>query len=115
MSPATSASRNRAIAYEEQNAPVAMLDHRLDQGARQVERAVKNHAPDQLPIRVGCFSERLVRPDRSIVDQDVDTAKLGQCRGGQRLDLGSFADVGEYRDRFDSKIPGLTRDGLRLL
>src|SRR5262249_24261 len=54
-------------------------------------------------------------PDRSIVDQDVDPAKLRQCPGGQRLDLGSFADVGEYRDRFDPKIPGLTRDGLGLL
>src|SRR5215510_8836729 len=115
MSAATAASGNRAVADEEQNAPVAILDHRLDQRARQVERTVKNHAPDQLPIRVGCFSERHVWPDRSIVDQDVDPAKLGQRPGGQRLDFGLFADVGEYRDRFDPKIPGLTRDGLSLL
>ena len=84
-----------------------------DQRTRQVERAVQNHAPDQLPIRIGRFSERLVRPDRSIVDQDVDPAKLGQRSGGQRLDLGLFADVGENRDRLDPQIPGLTRDGLR--
>src|SRR5262245_39313463 len=115
MSTATAANGNRAVADEEQNAPVAILDHRLDQRARQVERTVKNHAPDQLPIRVGCFSERLVRPDRSIVDQDVDPAELGQRPGGQRLDLGLFTDVGEYRDRFDTKIPDLTRDGLSLL
>src|SRR5215831_8706530 len=115
MSAATAASGNRAVADEEQNAPVAILDHRLDQRPRQVERTVENHAPNKLPIRVGCFSERYVRPDRSIVDQDVDPAKLGQRPGGQRLDLGLFADVGEYRDRFDPKIPGLTRDGLSLL
>src|SRR5262245_16032781 len=115
MSAATAASGNRSVADEEQNAPVAILDHRLDQRARQVERTIKNHAPDRLPIRVGCFSERLVRTDRSIVDQDVNPAKLGQRAGGQRLDLGLFADVGEYSDRFDPKIPGLTRDGLSLL
>src|SRR6516162_5780685 len=115
MSAATAASRNRAVADEEQNAPVAIFDHRLDQRARQVERTVKNHAPDQLPIRVASFSERPVWPDRSIVDQDVDPAKLGKRPGRQRLDLGLFADVGEYRDRFDPKFPGLTCDGLSLL
>src|SRR5262249_44379753 len=108
-------SGNRAVADEEQNAPVAILDHRLDQRARQVEWTVKNHAPDQLPIRLACFSERLVRPDRSIVDQDVDPAKLRQRPGGQRLDPGLFTDVCEYRNRPDPKIPGLTRDGLSLL
>src|SRR5262245_12093184 len=115
MSAATGASGNRAVADEEQNAPIAILDHGLDQRPRQVERTIKNHAPDQLPIRVGCFSERLVRPDRSIVDQDVNPAELGQRPGGPRLDLGLFADVGEYRDRFDTKIADLTRDGLSLL
>src|SRR5262245_8319926 len=115
MSAATAASGNRAVADEEQNTPVAILDHRLAQRARQVERAVKNHTTNQLPIRVGRFSERLVRPDRSIVDQDVDPTKLRQCPGGQRLDLCLFADVGEYRDGFDAKIPGLTGDGFSLL
>src|SRR6476661_6942119 len=115
MSAATAASRDRAVAAEEQNAPVAALDHWLDQRARQMERAVEHHTPDQLPIRIGRFSERLVRPDRSIVDQDVDPAKLGQRPGSQRLDLGLFADIREYSDRFDTKIPGLTRDGLSLL
>src|SRR5262245_9012976 len=115
MSAATAANGYRAVADEEQNAPVAILDHRLDQRARQVERTVENHAPDQLPIRVAGFSERYVRPDRGVVDQDVDPAKLGQGSGGQRLDLGLFADVGEYSDRFDAKIPDLTRDGFSLL
>src|SRR5215468_1566144 len=115
MSAATAASGNRAVADEEQNAPVAILDHRLDQRPRQVERTIKNHAPDQLPIRISCFSERLVRPDRGIIDQDVDTTKLGQRAGGQRLNLCLFADVGEYRDRSDTKISGLARDGLSLL
>jgi hypothetical protein len=54
-------------------------------------------------------------PDRSIVDQDVDPAELGQRPDGQRLDLGLFADVGENRIRLDPQIPGLTRDGLSLL
>src|SRR5271169_5349657 len=95
MSAAAAGSGNRAVADEEQNAPVAILDHWLDQRTREVERAVENHAPDQLPIRVSCFGERLVRPDRGIIDQDVDPAELGQRLGGQRLDLGLFADVGE--------------------
>src|SRR5580693_9105718 len=58
-------------------APVAILYHRLDHRARQVQRTVKNHTPDQLPIRIGRFGERLVRPDRGVVDQDVDPAELG--------------------------------------
>src|SRR5215831_9629208 len=115
MRAATAAGGDRAVAAEEQDAPVAILDHWLDQRARQVERAVKNYTPDQLPIRIGRFNERLVRPDRGIVDQDVDPAELGQGPGGQRLDLGLFADIGENRDRLYPQIPGLTRDGLRLL
>src|SRR6267143_677557 len=115
MRAAAAAGRDRAVAAKEQDAPVAIPDHWLDQRARQVERAVKNHTPDQLPIRIGRFSERLVRPDRSIVYQDVDPAELGQRPGGQRLDLGLFADVGENWDRLDPEIPGLTRDGLSLL
>src|SRR5882672_6162577 len=49
MSAAAAASGNRAVADEEQNAPVAILDHWPDQRTRKVERAVENHAPDQLP------------------------------------------------------------------
>src|SRR5271169_802846 len=75
MSAATTASGNRAVADEEQDAPVPIPDHWLDQRARQVERAVKNNTPDQLPIRAGRLSERLVRPDRGIVDQDVDPGR----------------------------------------
>src|SRR5262249_36804055 len=90
-------------------------DHWLDQRTRQVERAVKNHTPDQLPIRIGRFSERLVRPDRSIVDQDVDPAELGQRPGGQRLDLGLFADVGKNGDGLDPEIASLARGRLSLL
>jgi hypothetical protein len=86
MRAATAASGNRAVADEEQNAPVASPDHWLDQRARQVYRAVKNDTPDQLPIRIGRFSERLVRADRSIVDQDVDPAELGQRPGSDRSD-----------------------------
>src|SRR5215470_17350392 len=98
MSAATAASGNRAVADEEQNASVAILDHRLYQRARQIERTVKDDAADQLPIRIRGFSERLVWPDRGIVDQDIDPAKLRQRPGGQRLDLGLFADVREHRD-----------------
>jgi hypothetical protein len=103
------------VTGEEQNAPVVILDHWLDQRARQVERAVENHAPDQLPIRVGGFGERFVRPDRGIVDQNVDPAELRQRLGGQRLDLGLFADVGEDGDGLDPEVPGLARHGLSLL
>src|SRR5215469_9578407 len=115
MCATTAAGRDRAVTAEEQDAPEAIPDHRLDQRARQVERTVKNHTPDQLPIRIGSFNEWLVRPDRSIVDQYVDPAELGQRPGGQRLDLGLLADIGENRGRLDPQIPGLTRDGLSLL
>src|SRR5215468_1414687 len=115
MRAATAAGRDRAVAAEEQNAPVAILDHRLDQRARQAERPVENHTSDQLPICVSRLGEQLVRPDRGIVDQEVDPAKLGQRSGGQRLDLGLFADIGENRDRLHPQFPSLTRDGLRLL
>src|SRR5436189_1600963 len=115
MSAAAAARGNRAVADKEQNASVAILDHWLDQRARQVERAIENHAPYQLPIRVGRFGERLMRPDRGIVYQDVDPAELGQRLGGQRLDLGLFADVGENGDGLDPEIPGLARDDLSLL
>ena len=54
-----------------------------------------------------------MRPDRSIVDQDVDPAELGQRPGGQCLHLGLFADVGKNGDRLDPEI--LTRDGLSFL
>src|ERR1700740_2118946 len=99
MSAATAASRDRAVADEKQNAPVAIPDHWLDQRPRPGKRGGENHAPDQLPIRIGRFRERLVRPDRSIVDQDVDPAELGQRPGGQRLALGLFTDIGENMDR----------------
>src|SRR5579884_571108 len=115
MRAAAAAGGNRAVAAEKQDAPVAMLDHRLDQRARQVERAVENHASDQLPIGVSGFRERLVRPDCGVVDQDVDPAELEQSPGGQRLDLGLFADVGENGDRLDPEIPGLARDAFGLL
>src|SRR5260370_7374809 len=78
MRAAAAAGGDRAVAAKEQDAPVAIPDHWLDQRARQVERAVKNHTPDQLPIRIGRFSERLVRPDSSIVFPDGDPAGLGQ-------------------------------------
>jgi len=83
MRASAAAGRDRAVAAKEQDAPVAILDHWLDQCARQVERAVENHTADQLPIRVGRFGERLVRPDRGVVDQDVDPAELGERPGGQ--------------------------------
>src|SRR5215813_4975683 len=48
MSAATAASGNRAVADEEQNAPVAIPHHWLYQRARQVERAVKNYTTDRI-------------------------------------------------------------------
>jgi hypothetical protein len=53
-----------------------------------------HHTSDQFPIGIGRFGERLMRPDRGIVDQDVDPTELGQRLGGKRLDLCLFADVG---------------------
>ena len=109
------ARRDRAVAAEEQDAAVLVLDHLPDQRARQVERAVEDDAADQLPIRVGGFEKRLVRPDRGIVDEDVDPAELGQRLARQGFDLGLVADIGENRDGLDPEIAGLARDGLGLL
>jgi hypothetical protein len=54
-----------------------------------------------------------MRPDRGIVDQNIDPAELGQRLCGQRLDLGLFADVDG--DGLDPEIPGLARHSLSLL
>src|SRR5262245_16112735 len=115
MSAATAANGHRAVPDEEQNAPEAILEHRLDQAARQVRRTSGNPAPAQRPSRVAGFGERYAMPDRGGVDQDVDPGKLGQGSGGQRVDLGLFGHVGEYSARFGATIPDLTRDGFTLL
>jgi hypothetical protein len=54
-----------------------------------------------------------VRPDRGIVDEDVDPAELGERPGGQRLDFDLFPDVDAYEDC--PKVAGLARNGLGLL
>src|SRR5262249_49606986 len=91
--------------------------HRRDDRAREVQRAVEDDPPDGLPVLYGQLGEGLVWPDRSIVDQDVDTSELGHCPRRQRLDLVLSGDIGDHRERLDPKAPGLAYDcvGLGLL
>ena len=67
-----------------------------------------------LPIRDGHLGEGLVRPDRGIVDQDVDPAKLGHRPRHHRVDLVLFGDIGKDGERLDPALPGLARDRLGL-
>ena len=64
--------------------------------------------------RVGHLGERLVRPDRGVVDQDVDAPELGQRPRHHRLDLILLGDVGDNGERLDPELPGLARDGVGL-
>ena len=109
---AAAAGGNRAVAAEEQHAAVLVLDHFAEQGARQVEGAVEHHVADPFPVFVGHLKKRLVRPDRGVVDQDVDAAKLRQRLARQCLDFGLVADIGQDRDRLYPKVADLARDGL---
>jgi hypothetical protein len=47
-----------------------------------------------------------VRSDRGIVDQDVDTAELGQCPRRHGVDLVLFGHIGEDRYRLDLAFVG---------
>jgi hypothetical protein len=55
-----------------------------------------------------------VRPNSGVVDQDVDTAKLGQRSRRHRVDLVLFGDVGKNCERSDPKVPRFARDRLCL-
>jgi hypothetical protein len=102
------------FAGEEQDAPVTVLDHRLDDRARKVERSIEDDPPDGFPILRRQFRERLVRPDGGIVDQDVDAAKLGQGPRRYRLDLIRPGDIGNNGQRPDAQGLGFTHDGIGL-
>ena len=62
-----------------------------------------------LPLLHRHLGEGLVRPDRGIVDQDVDPAELGQCPRRQRVDLVLFGHIGEHRYRLDPAVADLAR------
>ena len=55
-----------------------------------------------------------MRPDRGVVDQDVDAAELGQRPGRHRLDLILAGDVGNDGECLDPKGLGFAHDGIRL-
>ena len=67
-----------------------------------------------LPILYRHLGEGLVRPDRGIVDQDVDTAELGQGARRERVDLVLLGDIGKDGDRLDPKVADLARDRVDL-
>ena len=115
MGAAAAASGNRAVAAEEQDAPVLVLDHLADQRARQVEGPVEYDIADPLPILIAHLEKRLVRPDCGVVDQDVDAAELAERFRRHRLNLVLLADIGDDRDRLDPEILRLARDRLRFL
>ena len=55
-----------------------------------------------------------MRPDRGVVDQDVDAAELGQRARRHRLDLFLAGDVGDDRERLDPEALGFAHDGVGL-
>ena len=55
-----------------------------------------------------------MRPDRGVVDQDVDSAELGHRPRHHRVDLILLGDVGNDGERLDPAVPGLARDGVGL-
>src|SRR6516162_3921582 len=73
---ASAAAAKGSVTGEEQDAAELILDHRRDDRLRQIDGTVEDHTPDMLPIMHRDLGERLVRPDRGIVDQDVDSAEL---------------------------------------
>jgi len=111
---AAAAAVECAVAGKEQNAAIAVLDHRRDDRLRQIERTVKDHSPDMLPVLHRHLGEGFVRPDRGIVDQDVDAAELGQCPLRQGVDLVLLCDIGEDRYRFDAAVADLAGDRVGL-
>ena len=80
----------------------------------QVHRPVEHNAPDRLPILHRHLGEGLVRPDRGVVDQDVDTAELGQRPRRHRVDLVLLGDVGDDGDRLDPEVADFARDRVGL-
>src|ERR1700736_2138826 len=73
---ASAAAGECAFAGEEQDAPIAVGDHRGDDRSRAIHRPVEDDAPDLLPILHRHLGEELVRPDRRLVDQDVDAPEF---------------------------------------
>ena len=113
MGPAAAAGEG-AVAGEEQDPAVVVLDHRRDDGLGQVEGAVENNAPDMFPILHRHLGEGFVRPDRGVVNEDVDMAELGQGPRRQFVGLLLMRDIGDDGDRLDPEIPDLARDSLGL-
>ena len=105
--------RRRPLAGDEQDAPIAVLDHRVDDGSRAIERSVENDSPDGLPVVHRQLGEGLVGPDRGIVDENVDPAELGERPGHHRLDLVPLGDVGNDGERLDAAGLGFPRHGVR--
>jgi hypothetical protein len=112
---AAAAAGKRTVADKEKDAAVFVLNHRADQRARQVKRAVEDDAADEFPIRVGEFGKGLVRPDRGVVDQDVDAPELGQRLRRHRLNLILLGHIGDDADRLDPEILRLAHHAIELL
>src|SRR6516164_698759 len=114
MGAAAVAGADRTVTAEEQDPTVLIVHHRLDQGARQVDRAVEHDAANMLPLLLRPRDKGLVWPDRGVVDQDVDPPKLGQSARRQRLDLVLFGHIGEHRYRLDPAVADFAYDRIGL-
>jgi hypothetical protein len=113
MRPSAAADEG-TLAGKEQDAPITVLHHRLDDGTGEVQSAVEDNSSDRFPILRRQLGERLVRPDGGIVDQDVDSAELGQRPRRHFLDLVLAGDVGNHGDRLDAEALGFVHDGVGL-
>src|SRR5207249_528579 len=92
------------------DAPVALLEHLVDEHLRAVERAVEVDGEHLTPGGVVHLHERLVGVDTGVVDQDVEVAELGQHVLGHTERIGIVADVGPGENRAASHLRDVLRD-----
>src|SRR2546422_152455 len=111
---APTAADEGAFAREEHDAPVSVGDHGLDDRPRAIQRPVQYDAPHCLPVLHCQLREGLVRPNRRIADEDVDTAKFRQRPRDHPLNLIPLGNVRDHRDGLDPAGLSLPYHGVSL-
>src|SRR5579871_4344988 len=109
---APTAAGKGAVSAEKQDAAIAVLDHRIYYRLGAIDGAVEHHAAHPFPIFDHELGKRLVRPDRGVVDKDVDAAKFGHRLRYHAVDLVLVGDVAKHGERLDALITNLAGDDL---
>ena len=79
-----------------------------------MERAVERDVEDFAPRRIAHLGERLLAPQRRVVDEDIDTAELFDGRIRHCLHRYGVGDVADMDQRLAAGSLDLPRDGVRL-